>query len=578
MLDTDKRTASSRARPSAAGDEGRHQSERVAGELWERARAISRAAVSSTSRAEDVFGRGAKLGALLRCFDEDLEQGLGDSAPSRDDVQRVLESILGQGGDLEAQTDVLAEVRAWVKERPKSKRARDQDVSPEEKVLAYFEVVLKSHDEAAEAYTRMAASTRVPPICATELLAMARVNSICSAGHAHPTGLLKLLKYYRYQNQLEIAKSASHCCMIKVHQQANQQREGQAVPNNGPSVFAADLLLSAAYFPQQNDILSEKLGAIVMVLGHEDYVHKCKRATAAVMNPKNDSKDALFDRTFLLEVASSRMPKEHAAEGVALTRVLQGGMGVDIMSFSIMRLVFCSVPFRKAVEAVERERGRAHVQSQALRVFGNYFDSFDRSGLSVARRIEYLQAFNELFDAIVPQSFVDAGYMPQLVGGIPASVWLAMRRNSDSRIFLNALYPWHICVERYFGTFDLECGFSELVRAAGQYKPDAASALDIMDSIDFLASILLQSDKERGFYKPAPRRGAQSQYQGAEEGDAPIYTGRVRSWVLETDADNLPTQRGETRKINHGITQYALRARDFLKARGAQFASAAAPA
>jgi len=442
-------------------------------------------------------------------------------------------------------------------------------------VQGYLELVLRSHDTARDARSKIAPSGRAAAVCALELLAMSRVDSICAASHAHPTGLMKLLKHYRYKNQLEIAKSASHCCMFRIHQDANQGRAGEQAPCNGPSVLDASLLDTAAYFPQQNDVLTDKFGAIMMVLGHEDYVHKCKRCTAAVMNPKNDSQDALFDRPFLLRVAMRGM-QGHELEGVALQRVLSGGMGVDIMSFSIMRLVFCSVPFRNAVAAAEREQDRQPVQSEALRILGNYFDAFDRSGLSVARRIEYLTAFNELFDAIMPQSFTDTGYMPQLVGGIPASVWLALRRNSDSRIFLNALYPWHVFVERYLGTFDLECGFSELVRAAGQYKPDAASALDVMDRIDFLASILLQSDVERGFYRPPPRRGGQAQYQGAEDGDAPIYTGRVQSWVLETDPENLPTQRGEARKLSNGTTQYALKAREFLQARRAQFASAPA--
>ena len=51
---------------------------------------------------------------------------------------------------------------------------------------------------------------------------------------------------------------------------------------------------------------------------------------------------------------------------------------------------------------------------------------------------------------------------------------------------------------------------------------------------------------------------------------------RTQSWVLETDPENLPTQRGEARKLSNGTTQYALKAREFLQARRAQFASAPA--
>ena len=56
------------------------------------------------------------------------------------------------------------------------------------------------------------------------------------------------------------------------------------------------------------------------------------------------------------------------------------------------------------------------------------------------------------------------------IGGIPNTVWMAMRRNSDSRLLMATMLPDNTIVERYMGTFDIKLCFSELVRATGQYK------------------------------------------------------------------------------------------------------------
>ena len=117
---------------------------------------------------------------------------------------------------------------------------------------------------------------------------------------------------------------------------------------------------------------------------------------------------------------------------MGISRVLLGGMGVDIMSFAMMKQILCSPPFLKEVVLLSR------VQHELCCIFRDYFDAFDRSGLSVRRRLESLQRFNTLFDAIMPQSFTDAGYMPQFVGGLASTVWMALRRNFDVRLFVIA--------------------------------------------------------------------------------------------------------------------------------------------
>ena len=126
-------------------------------------------------------------------------------------------------------------------------------------------------------------------------------------------------------------------------------------------------------------------------------------------------------------------------------------------------------------------------------------------------------------------SCVVSSVAPQFVGGLASTVWMALRRNSDARLFVNAMYLWHVTVERYWGTFDIECCFANLVRAAGCYKPDAATALDLMERIDYLASFLLKIDVDIGFWLPLPRRGNQAQYSASGDPDAPIFSGRGES-------------------------------------------------
>ena len=155
---------------------------------------------------------------------------------------------------------------------------------------------------------------------------------------------------------------------------------------------------------------------------------------------------------------------------------------------------------------------------------------------------------------------------------MPFSVLLAMKRNADARILFNAMYPFHVCIERYWGTFDIECFFSTLVREAGQYKPDAVKALLLMDRADLLASITLLDNIDRGFYMPPPRRGGQSQYGG----DTGTYAGRGASWVRdETEGElTLPKLKSDKRRLNHAIIKYALLARDFAKCKHTYFSKA----
>ena len=200
---------------------------------------------------------------------------------------------------------------------------------------------------------------------------------------------------------------------------ANGEREKVYMqPHNGPLIHDRTLTAGTMYFPQHNLILSGIMLTTVVPVGHEDYVHKLKRLVSDISKKENNGELALFDRDLVL-AGSSKMSAGDADKApivMGISRVLLGGMGVDIMSFVMMKQILYSPPFLKEVVLLSR------VQYELCCIFRDYFDAFDRSGLSVRRHLESLQRFNTLFDAIMPQSFIDAGYMTQFVGGLASTV------------------------------------------------------------------------------------------------------------------------------------------------------------
>lgn len=543
---------------------------------------ISSRAISATTRDENIVGSAV---GVLAAYDDEVRS----DAPLRADVEGVLETLGGSigealsrgvrrdqaphGADASSSFDVVQAMRRYIEAHPVGSRKRKKtgadaggESQPERmSVGEYFKGLVDSYDVGKTAAVAFeAAGAPGIQVCASLRLALTRVETVCSSSHSGPGVLLKILRKFRYQNQLVIAKEASQACLARVHRDENVTRTGaHQRPLNGPHVDDGDLMYSTVYFPQQNQHLSLLLGRVALIIGHEDYVHKAKRAASGVSSTRNDDKDPLFDRPLLM-AAAARM---QGATGVGIARVLGGTMGVDVMSFGLMKQIFCCSDFRVEVQKT------LPVQAEALLIFGDFFDAFDRSGLSTRRRIVALQRFVALFDAIMPSSFWDSGYMPQSVGGLPSSVWLALRRDADSFIFLNAIYPWHVFCGRYLGTFDLETGFSVTVTAAGRYKPNTAAALDVMDRADMLSSILLKSDIKRGFYRAPPRRGNQSQYQASEAADAAIFSGRVQAWVHDTGDQLQPIGRDASR-VRHALVNYAVNARDFLKGKMSAFAQA----
>ena len=202
--------------------------------------------------------------------------------------------------------------------------------------------------------------------------------------------------------------------------------------------------------------------------------------------------------------------------------------------------------------------------AEALGVFGDYIDAFDRSGISRAMRIASMHRFCDLFDLIMPESFHQRGYMPGFVGGLPSKVWLALRRNADSRLYIFAMFPDVDIIDRALGTFDLEASFSEVVHDAGQYKPYVSTCMKIMGKIDYLCDVMRQEEVEHGFLVGHANRGSRSQYGGAGGN----VSKKLEQWVAApAGGDGRPRQapKGDTRRLKHAITTYKLVARDFSK-------------
>jgi len=353
-------------------------------------------------------------------------------------------------------------------------------------------------------------------------------------------------------------------------------------PGTALEGLIGDPLLTARsiYFPQEDPALTAQLNKVVLERGgtgllmtvtlpHEDYVHKCKRTTSAVSKKKNDSPYALFEREKIL-AAANNLASTAAGQSLelkAITRLMGESTGIDEMSFAAMKQIFTYAPLRDALAGPEP------ALAEAIEIFGDYVDAFDRSGITRVERVAALQRFCELFDLVMPSSFHMRGYMPSFVAGLPSKVWLALRRNADSRLYMFAIFPDVDIIDRALGTFDLESGFSEVVRGAGQYKPYAATCMKIMGKIDYLCEVMRKDEKERGFLVGhGYRRATRSQYGGA----AGTGTAQLDAWMAPRSEPNgrRAAPKGDTRRLKHALTTYALVARDFSKLKQQYWAKA----
>jgi len=89
---------------------------------------------------------------------------------------------------------------------------------------------------------------------------------------------------------------------------------------------------------------------------------------STVSNKGNDGPWSLFPRVALLLICRQMARTDRGLEIKGLIRLLDTGMGVDVMSFALMKQLFVYEPLRKEVKMQLPEVG------EALQIFGDYFE------------------------------------------------------------------------------------------------------------------------------------------------------------------------------------------------------------
>ena len=182
--------------------------------LRKRAGAISSATVTPASADEMLTA----TAALLKAYDED-EQELHTPAV-RAALETALERALPDTLQPQLQLDVMTPMRSYVQHhsRPGIKRTWTTTDDANLVALQYMSQLVETHDTAVATMNAVAPDCGgcSQDLCAESWHSLRMAKSIVSAGHTTTTPLLKMLKLFRYQNQLAVAKSASQCSMAAV--------------------------------------------------------------------------------------------------------------------------------------------------------------------------------------------------------------------------------------------------------------------------------------------------------------------------------------------------------------------------
>jgi hypothetical protein len=313
------------------------------------------------------------------------------------------------------------------------------------------------------------------------------------------------------------------------------------------------------WLPQRDEILRKT------ICKHEDFFHKLKRVTSSVRTQstiggagkKASSKEnkVLLDKEKLLEIARKK-PRAHKLVIDALT-----GIGSDAMDPFAQSRMFVDQTFYEDVHEVDPNL------ALILRTIGEWYDAFNKSGLSGAERARRLCNMRELFDSVLGNLWYCHKKPPSSIAGMPLRLWYALAANSDStRVLVNVKLdreshatagpedssagkkrrsepftnrPFKkprsatetsarqaeqpspgqgdqeetfqlirrlqnsLVKYRYIGTYDLEGGFSSLVMMVG-FKPAIRIALGILKKAQTLSYI--RSMSQRGFWFYRSRR------------------------------------------------------------------------
>ena len=310
------------------------------------------------------------------------------------------------------------------------------------------------------------------------------------------------------------------------------------------------------WLPQRDGILGKTL------CKHEDFFHKLKRVTSSVRTQQTNSdsgkkvsskqpRKSLLDKAKLLEIA---LKKSHVHKPIidALT-----GIGSDAMDPFAQSRMFVSESFYDDVH--EADPNLALI----LRTIGEWYDAYDKTGLSGAERARRLSNMRELFDAVLGSYWYCHKKPPSNIAGMPLRLWFALAADCDSaRVLVNVKLDREVHATagqedslvgkkrrsepftnkpfkrprlatddsespsaaqghdaetfrlirrledamikyRYIGTYDLEGGFSSLVMMVG-FKPAIRIALGVLKKAQTLSFI--RTMPQRGFWFHKSRR------------------------------------------------------------------------
>jgi hypothetical protein len=184
---------------------------------------------------------------------------------------------------------------------------------------------------------------------------------------------------------------------------------------------------NGVWLPQRDATLGKTL------CKHEDFFHKLKRVTSSVRTQqakgkgkKGSSGGALLDKEKLLEIARRR-PVEHKMIIDALT-----GIGSDSMDPFAQSRMFVSEEFYSDVYAEDPDL------ALILRTIGEWYEGFDKVGLSFRERNRRMSNMYELFHAVLGPSWYHHRKPPGSIAGMPLRLWFALVADCDSaRILVN---------------------------------------------------------------------------------------------------------------------------------------------
>jgi hypothetical protein len=279
----------------------------------------------------------------------------------------------------------------------------------------------------------------------------------------------------------------------------------------------------------------------------------------------NGPNKVLLDKEILLEIARKK-PRVHKLVIDALT-----GIGSDAMDPFAQSRMFVDPTFYEDVHKVDPNL------ALILRTIGEWYDAFNKTGLSGAERARRLCNMRELFDSVLGSHWYCHKKPPSSIAGMPLRLWFALAANSDStRVLVNVKLdrvshetagpevssgkkrrsepftnrPFKkprsametsareaeqpspaeddqeetfrlirrlqdaLVKYRYIGTYDLEGGFSALVMMVG-FKPAIRIALGILKKAQMLSNI--RSMSHRGFWMYRSRRARYDYAVGRQE-------------------------------------------------------------